>query len=121
MLYSSCFLINDYIKTEARQLNPMDSLSDVLPGLRDASPMMETWHHHHGHPLVIAGTELAGSSNTGVLIHIIGEKTQSQQALYNADPDPWLYITGCCRFGLRCNCWDKKDHLRVSELSGKQQ
>lgn len=42
----------------------MGSPLDVLPGLRDVSPIAETGHHHHVHPLVITGTELAGLSNS---------------------------------------------------------
>ena len=41
------YLINDYIKTKARQLITMDSPHDVLPGLKDDSPIVEFLHHHH--------------------------------------------------------------------------
>lgn len=36
------YLINDCIKTEGRQLNPIDSPFDVLLDLKDASPTAES-------------------------------------------------------------------------------
>lgn len=39
------FLINDCVKSESGQLNPMGSLFDVVPCVKDALPVSESWHH----------------------------------------------------------------------------
>ena len=81
------YLINDYIKTKARQLITMDSPHEVLPDLKDDSPMVELLHHHHTYLLVMSGTDLAGLSNSDAwspLIHRHKEKDPHprQQALF---------------------------------------
>lgn len=58
------FLISDCIKTEGRELNPTDSPFDVLPCLKDALPVAESWYYFHTHPLVTTRTELTGLSNS---------------------------------------------------------
>lgn len=66
MKNSFSFKISDCIQIDGRQLSPMDSPFDILPGLKNASPMAESWHCHHTNPLVITGAELAGLSSRDV-------------------------------------------------------
>ena len=64
----------------------MDSPHDVLPDLKDDSPMVELLHHHHTYLLVMSGTELAELSNSDAwspLIHCHKEKDpHPTQALF---------------------------------------